>query len=356
MMTDTNEKLQPKNSYGWFSTTKKSISTIYNTIAQAIVDNITIDEGNEKEGEIFTEPVNLTTEEHTSEKMDAVCNEKTIDSLVDTESTVYQTVNKELVDTLMHIDKHNLNNIHLLNDTNDSDKNENNETKLMDDIIHHAEYTTNDIKNEKDSVVDEQLQNIIYNENNYDSSQNDNLGNELNNNVLNNVNDSSNEDDDDDNEKETHCSHNQDRVIRSGDNNYPIKTLCSEEDNRYNILQAKILKQKLKIAASKSNIAGANTLGTIDEYKEYQSTFEQEDTSDFQLVVSKKNKKRNKTKNKVRPKGYVAAESIGASVCQSVDASTREKDIESNNKISSSETEIILSTSHQITENMGSVK
>jgi hypothetical protein len=75
---------------------------------------------------------------------------------------------------------------------------------------------------------------------------------------------------------------------------YPKTTLCSEEDLKYNKLQAKILKDKL----TRANKKPINTLGTITENKEANSVGNIEDTSGFQLVINKKNKNKTGSKQK----------------------------------------------------------
>jgi hypothetical protein len=66
---------------------------------------------------------------------------------------------------------------------------------------------------------------------------------------------------------------------------YPTTTLCSEEDIKYNKLQSKILKDKLRRANKKQII---NSLGTIEENNIKNIEEDYTDNTGSQVVVSKK--------------------------------------------------------------------
>jgi hypothetical protein len=75
---------------------------------------------------------------------------------------------------------------------------------------------------------------------------------------------------------------------------YPATVLCSEEDDRYNILQARILKEKL-IRLNKKPL---RLLDTIEEDQDYQTAATDWDTQGFQEIISKKDKRKRKIQAK----------------------------------------------------------
>jgi hypothetical protein len=317
------EEEKPHSKYWWLSSTTHKISSIYNSFSKTLAENLSLEIDSEEE--IQSECPNNEVQYVTISSTEKDPTTKAEHKLFHYNENEYNVEPNESVDIPLDIDDNSLSIMNNMNIIQNINKNERTVKTVDNEEINTENHIVESPTEIHNSVEETQLDNNDNNKNISSSSSNDNLCTDLE-----NVNDQCTQVNEtatnvvEDNEKKNNNDQNDKETPSEEAHNYPATTLSNEDATKIYNLRKRIRKLNAK-CQQQVNTKNTKTLATIDEDTDYHSYQEEQDTGgEFELVISKKNKKRNKSKTKT----YVTCESKDTSIGAAADASDKARKTE----------------------------